>query len=53
MAERGACSFDTPKDKTALANYQTFCRAKNLTGAERELKLYNICRKALSELWRR
>lgn len=37
----------------ALEHYQDFCRAKNLTGAEYELSLYNICRKALSKLLRR
>lgn len=37
---------------TALEHYQDFCRVKNLTSAEYELKLYNICRKAMSELWK-
>lgn len=34
----------------ALANYRDFCRLNNLTAAEHELKLYNICRKALKEV---
>lgn len=38
--------------KTALEKFQGFCRAKNLTAAENELKLYNICRKAMTELWK-
>lgn len=38
--------------KIALEHYQDFCRAKNLTGAEYELSLYNICRKAVAELWK-
>lgn len=36
----------------ALEKYQYFCLLKNLTGAEYELKLYNICRNAMTELWK-
>ena len=36
----------------ALENYQDFCRVKNLTAATNELSLYNICRKAMTELWK-
>lgn len=35
---------------TALELYKGFCRAGNLTKAENELKLYNICRKAKATL---
>lgn len=38
--------------KTALEKFQGFCLVKNLTAAENELKLYNICRKAMTELWK-
>lgn len=38
--------------KTALEKFQQFCLVKNLTAAENELKLYNICRLATRELWR-
>lgn len=37
--------------KTALEKFQGFCLVKNLTAAENELKLYNICREATRELW--
>ncbi len=37
---------------TALEKFQGFCLVKNLTAAENELKLYNICRLATRELWR-
>lgn len=36
--------------KIALDCYKGFCYVGNLTAAERELKLYNICRKAMTEL---
>lgn len=38
--------------KTALEQFQGFCLVKNLTAAENELKLYNICREAMTELWK-
>lgn len=38
--------------KTALEKFQEFCLVKNLTAAENELKLYNICREATRELWK-
>ena len=37
----------------ALEHYQDFCRVGNLTAATSELSLYNICRKAMTELLRR
>lgn len=36
----------------ALENYQDFCRVGNLTAATNELSLYNICREAMTELWK-
>ena len=36
--------------KIALDCYKGFCYVGNLTAAESELKLYNICRKAMTEL---
>ena len=36
----------------ALENYQGFCRVGNLTAATNELSLYNICRNAMTELWK-
>lgn len=36
----------------ALEKYQDFCRVGNLTAATNELSLYNICRKAMTELWK-
>lgn len=36
----------------ALEHYKGFCHIGNLTKAEHELKLYEICRKAMTELWK-
>ena len=38
--------------KIAMRNYQGYCRARDLTAAARELQLYDICRRAMRDLYK-